>query len=107
AHRLGIVAQAIAAFVLVPTEWLGDDGDASQPLDIGHAIPAGNDQPQRKAVLRRQRMTVDGVGEEDVLIERVGDTQVALVVLLDAALDAVVETGEDDLLRSLERPRLL
>jgi hypothetical protein len=39
-------------------------------------------------VLRWQRLPVDRVGEQDVVAERLGDRQAALVGVLDAALEA-------------------
>ena len=51
----------------------------------------GTTQPQREAVLRRQRRAVHLVGEQHLVAQRLVERQAALVVLLDAALDAAVE----------------
>ena len=50
----------------------------------------------RRAVLRRQRLVVHRVHEQDVAPAHLGDRQGALVVLLDASFDAVVGAGEHD-----------
>ena len=48
-------------------------------------------------MLRRQRAAVHLVGQHHVVPHRVLDAKAARVVLLDAALDAAVMAGEDDL----------
>ena len=52
--------------------------DAAQPLDIDVARPAGNDEPQRVAVLRAQRLAVLTVGDQDV-VHRLRHGDAALV----------------------------
>ena len=93
---LGGVDQ-VGAGLLVAVERLGEQGDPAQPLDRGHAVPAGHDQPQRVAVLGREGLAVDPPGEQDLLAHRLGQGQAALVVVLQAALDAPVGPGEQDL----------
>ena len=56
-----------------------------------HAVPAGDDQAKREAVLRRERPAVDLVGEHDLVAQRLVELQAACVVVLDLALDAAVE----------------
>jgi hypothetical protein len=48
-------------------------------------------------VLGKQRLAVHLIDEEHVVVHRVRDREASLVILLDAVLDAVVETGEQDL----------
>ena len=54
------------------------DLDLGQPLHRRHRVPAGDDQPQRVAVLDRQRVAVHGVGEQRLGAARVVDRQAAL-----------------------------
>ena len=91
--------------VLKARERLLEDGDAGQPLHVLHAVPTGQHEPQRVAVLRRQRSTVHLVGEQPVL--GLGDRHRALVRLWDASLDAAVERAEEHLDRVRARARLL
>ena len=51
-------------------------------------------------MLRRERRVVHLVREHGAALARLGERQAALVPLLDAALDAAIERGEDDLERS-------
>jgi hypothetical protein len=99
ARVVGRLAEAVAARVLIAGERLGQHRDAREPLDVGHPVPAGDDEPQRVAVLRRQRPAVQGVGEQHLVAHRLGERKRALVVLLHVALDTAVEPGEDDLHR--------
>ena len=50
------LAQAVARRLLPAAERLVDRRDRAQPLDVRHPVPARHDQPQREAVLRRQRL---------------------------------------------------
>src|SRR5207248_9835756 len=65
-----------------------------------HAVPAGDDEAQWKAVLRRQGPAVDRVGEQDLAARRLSDRKAALVVLVDPALHAAVHAGEHDVDRA-------
>ena len=65
--------------------------DSLEPLDVGHAVPARDDEAQRIAVLRGERLAVDLVGEEHLRPERFVDREAPLVRVLDVALDASVE----------------
>ncbi len=47
-------------------------------------------------MLRRERRPVQLVGEDAPGLDRLGEREASLVALLDLALDAVVEAGEDD-----------
>ena len=109
-HRLALLVlglpQPVGDVLLPAAEGLVDDGDRPQPLDVRHPVPARDDEPERVAVLRRQRLAVDRPGEQHLVAQRLRDREAALVVLDDAALDAAVEPGEDDLERVLARPRL-
>ena len=96
-------AEAVAGRLLVAVEGLVHDVDPREPLDVRHPVPARNHQPEREAVLRRQRSAVQVVGEERIAAERLRERQRTPVTLLDASLDAAVEPGEDDLDRTLER----
>ena len=44
--------------------------DAVEPFDARHAVPAGHDQAQRKAVLRQQRRPVHGPDQQHVVAQR-------------------------------------
>ena len=100
-------AVAVQQRLLNALEGLGDRGDRPQPLDRGHAVPLGDDEPQREAVRRRQRVAVHGVGQQDVAGHRVLDRQAALVVLLDALIEPAVLAGEQELDGVVEQPGLL
>jgi len=97
-HRLavivGVLSDPIGSGVLIPAERGVENRDPSEPLHLGHAVPAGHQQAQRGTVLRRERLAVHGVHEQHVVAERLVERQAALVVLLDPALDAVVSTSE-------------
>ena len=71
--------------------------DRAQPLDRGHPVPLRDDEPQREAVRGRQRLPVHLVGEQDVPAHGLLDREAALVVLLDALVDAAVVGGEEEL----------
>ena len=79
---------------LVPVERLVDERDAREPLHAGHPVPAGNDEPKREPVLRRQRHAVDLVREERIASEQHLEGKAPLVDLLLTALDTAVEAGE-------------
>ena len=66
-----------------------------EPLHVLHPVPAGHHQPQREAVLGRQRRAVHLVGQQGAL--GVGRRYGALVALLGAALHAAVEPAEQHL----------
>ena len=110
-HRPAVLVlarpDAVARRDLVPRERLRRHGDLGQPLDVGHAVPAGNDEPEREAVLRRQRSAVHLVRENGAALECLVNRQAALVALLDVALHAAVEAAEDDVDRVGPDPCLL
>ena len=56
---------------------------------------------------RRQRLAVHRVGEQDVAGDRLLDREAALVVLLDALIDAAVARGEEQLDGVVEQPGVL
>ena len=58
-------------------------------------------------MLRRQRLAVHLVGEQDVRHQRVVEAEASLVGLLLAALDPAVEAGEGDLHGGLPQPGVL
>src|SRR4029078_6892122 len=70
--------------------------DLREPLDVGHAVPAGHDQPEREAVLRRQRSAVHLVGDEAPPAHGLGDGEAGLAALLELALPPAVEAREHD-----------
>jgi hypothetical protein len=45
---------------------LADDIDSREPLHGRHAIPVGHDEPERRAVICRQRFAVHLVGDHDL-----------------------------------------
>src|ERR1051325_6687462 len=92
--------------LLVAGERLVDHLDLGQPLDAGHPVPAGDDEAQRETVLRRERLAVHLVGEQQVVAERFPEREAALVALLDVAVDAPVEAGEEHLDGPLPNARL-
>src|SRR4029078_4651054 len=80
--------------VLLPAgERVGHGGDRTQPLHVGHPVPAGDDQAEREAVLGRKRLPVDLVGEEDLVALRLGDWKAPLVGVLEVALDDAAEAA--------------
>ena len=50
-------------------------------------------------MLRRERLSVDLVREQDLVPAAIGERQAALVLLLDFALDAAVHPGEHHVAR--------
>src|SRR5581483_648428 len=101
-----VAPQPVRARLLVAVERPLEDGDPLEPLHVRHAVPAGDDEPQRGAVLRRKRRAVQVVGEQDVLPKGLVERQAPFVRLLDAAIDAPVGAGEEHLLRPLGNTRL-
>src|SRR5256885_10045583 len=71
------------------------------------AVPPRHHEPQWKAVLRREWLAVDRIGEEDLVALCLRQAQASLVVLLDPTLDTAIQAGEDDLGGPLERPGLV
>src|SRR5258708_9955603 len=61
---------------------------------MGHPIPAGDDEPDREAMLRGQRLPVHGVREKDFVPATFCNREASLVLLLDIALDASIESCE-------------
>ena len=57
---------AVGDGLLIAVERRRDGIDARQPLDLRHAVPAGNQQAERETVLRLERPPVHLVGEEHV-----------------------------------------
>ncbi len=89
--------------LLVAMEAAIQQGDAAKPLDVRHSVPARDDQPEREAVLRRERLPVDLVCEQDLVAAAIGEREAALVLLLDIALDAAVHPGEHHVARLRQR----
>jgi hypothetical protein len=58
-------------------ETRGPHLDPPQPFDVGDPVPAGRDQPQWKAVLRRHRRAVDLVAQQIVGAHGIGDPHAA------------------------------
>ena len=56
----------------------------AEPLHVRHPVPAGNDQPQRIAVLGRQRLPVHRVDEQHLVAERILEREAPFVQMLDA-----------------------
>ena len=98
AERLSLLVlgllQSVRMRLLVAGERLPGHADLGQPLHVRHPVPAGHEQPQREPVLRRQRHTVQVVGEQRAtgIVER----EPALEALLLPGLHAAVEAREDD-----------
>src|SRR5260370_22774430 len=61
---------------------------------MSHSVPARDDEPQWKTMLRRQRLSVDRVGEEHLVAIGLGKREAALVLLLDVALNAAIHARE-------------
>src|SRR5258708_15022888 len=80
--------------LLITGESLAEHGDRAKPLDMGHPIPAGDDEPDREAMLRGQRLPVHGVREKDFVPATFCNREASLVLLLDIALDASIESCE-------------
>src|SRR5437870_3761351 len=94
----------IGGLLLVPAEWARHDRDRPEPLHVGHAVPPRHHEPQWKAVLRRERLAVDRIGEEDLVAHGLRQAEAPLVVLLDATLHTAIQAGEDGLDGAVERP---
>ena len=56
-----------------------------------HAVPAGDDQANGRAVLGEQRLAVHRIGEDDLVAPGLGDRERAFVGAFLAALDPAVE----------------
>ena len=80
---------------------LVDDRDRPEPLHVRHPVPPRDDEPEREAVLRRQRLSVHCVREQHLVPQGVLDREAPLVVVLHVTLDTAIEAGEDDLPRAL------
>ena len=91
------VVEPVADALLVALERLLQQGDPRQPLDVGHAVPAGHHQAQREAVLGQQRRAVHLVGQQGVALQHLRQRQRALEGLPHAALQSVVEPAEQRL----------
>src|SRR5262249_43919981 len=83
--------------LLVTVEPSGQSLDANEPLDVRHAIPTWDQQPQRGPVLRLERPTVHLVGQQDLRARRCLEGQAARVVVLIALLDPMIGADEEDL----------
>src|SRR5260370_26497033 len=84
----------VGGCLLITGESLTEYGDRAKPLDLGHPIPAGDDEPDRETMLRGQWLPVHGVREQDFIPATFGNRKASLVLLLDIALDASIESGE-------------
>src|SRR5215813_5674820 len=93
--------------LLITLEPLRQRLDPNQPLDVRHPVPAGNEQPQRGAVLRLERATVHLVGEENLRALRIVEAETARVIVLAPLLDPVIGPDEDDLHGTRLDPRIL
>ena len=86
----------IARNLLVAVEGLRQRLDAGQPLHARHAIPAGHDQAQGKAVLGQQRCPVHGPDEQHVVAQGHLAPQAAAKGVLMPAVEAAVGADEGD-----------
>src|SRR5262249_33921338 len=75
---LGRGREYIALRLEMAAESLRDCGDAPDPFDARHSVPAGDDEPARRAVLGRERGAVQLEGEEHVWVARDFDGERAL-----------------------------
>src|SRR5207302_3517767 len=96
----------VGGLLLVTAEGPCHHRDRSEPLHVGHAVPSRHHEAQWKPVLRRERLPVDRIGEEDLLARGLGHAEAALIVLLDTTLNPAVHSGEHDLEGALEWSRL-
>ena len=87
-YLVRLLPEAVGHDVLKALERVVDEAYAGQPLHVGHAVPARHHEPDRKAVLHRERRAVHHVGDEHVGRARLGQPEPPLVVLLDPALEA-------------------
>ena len=91
-------------------ETRGTHLDPPQPFDVGDPVPAGRYQPQRKAVLRRQRRAVHLVAQQIVGAHGIADPHAACEARrhLDLAhlLLAGVCADKDDLDAAVQQLRL-
>ena len=60
--------------------------DLREPLDVGHAVPARHDQPQREALVLGERLAVQRVGQERLGRQRLLARQAAAELLFDLEL---------------------
>ena len=75
---------------------LVDDFDSPEPLDVVNALEARNDQTQRKAVVRTDRLAVLTVRDEHI-VQRFGQRDAFLVL-------SAVRSFRDDPFRSVLQP---
>jgi len=68
----GVDLEPVGAGVLEAVEGPVEHLDAGQPLHLGHAVPAGDEQPQGSAVLRGEGSAVHRPHEQDVGPQRLG-----------------------------------
>ena len=84
----------VGACLLIANKPVIKHRDRAKPLDMGHPIPAGHDEPDRETMLRRQWLPVHCVREQDFVATAFRERQASLVLLLDIALDASIESCE-------------
>src|SRR6266550_4557833 len=73
----------IGGRLLIAAERPRHQRDRPEPLDMRHAVPPRHHEPQWIAVLRREWLAVDRIGEEDLVTLCLRQAQASLVVLLD------------------------
>src|SRR5260370_10991707 len=84
----------VGGCLLITGESLTEYGDRAKPLDLGHPIPAGDDEPDRETMLGGQWLPIHGVREQDFVPATFCNRQASLVLLLDTALAASIEPGQ-------------
>jgi len=65
--------------------------DAIEPLDRVGRVPAGDDRADRPAALDRDRLAVHLVGQQNVVVERLGEREASCEAM--AAVEPVDRTG--------------
>lgn len=93
----GVLLVAVGDWVLEALERLPDGLNGGEPLQACHPVPAGDDEPEREAVLQLQRVAVHLVGEQDFLADSPLDPEAPRMARLPVALDPAFGAVEDDL----------
>ncbi len=71
--RIGLALNPVRLALKIIAGGLCHEGDAAQPLDAPCPDPARHYGTQRKAVLHRQRCSVELGGQEGIAVERLGE----------------------------------
>jgi len=94
------LGEVVALGVEVALEGHVGDLDVVQPLDRGDRVPAGDDDAQREAVMRGERVAVHRIREQHRRLTGVADAEATLEAVRLSHLTRRVGAAEDQLGRA-------